>query len=245
VGLKQVPRVRLGTVSLGSRPVVAAVCSDGEILSPDPAALSGAEVLELRVDRFTKTTPRYTTEMTERALATGRGVLVTVRAEAEGGERPLGVDARRDLYRAASAAHAFDLEIASSGLWESVKGIEGAATRLLIGSFHDFVKTPSREDLEEIWTRGCERGANVVKIACRISDADELRRLAAFTLDHAADGIITLGMGDWGPFSRLLLPGLGSLLSYGFVASAVAPGQLSVGELAREFDRWYPRMSAS
>ena len=83
-------------------------------------------------------------------------------------------------------------------------------------------------------------GADLVKIACSLGGMDDFRVLMAFTADHAAEGVITVGMGEWGPLSRLTSPALGSLLSYGFTGEETAPGQLSVQDLASEFERLYP-----
>jgi 3-dehydroquinate dehydratase-1 len=47
-------------------------------------------------------------------------------------------------------------------------------------------------------------------------------------------------MGDFGKISRVMAPVFGSLFTYGFLHSSVAPGQLPVAKLVEELALYYP-----
>ena len=94
-----------------------------------------------------------------------------------------------------------------------------------IVSFHDFDYTPDTPGLEDILERAQAAGADIVKIAVHCNDLDDLRRLAAFTIAHADQPLITIGMGPHGAVSRMLFPALGSLITYAYVGTPSAPGR--------------------
>jgi 3-dehydroquinate dehydratase-1 len=67
-----------------------------------------------------------------------------------------------------------------------------------------------------------------------------VQTLLAATLAQRTAGVVTLGMGPWGPLTRVVLPAAGSLLTYGSVGRPTAPGQVSVAELRGLFDSLLP-----
>jgi 3-dehydroquinate dehydratase-1 len=67
-----------------------------------------------------------------------------------------------------------------------------------------------------------------------------VQTLLAVTLARRTTGLVTLGMGPYGPLTRIVLPAAGSLLTYGSVGRPTAPGQLSVAEIRRLFDSLLP-----
>jgi len=200
-----------------------------------------AHVVELRVDRFDRTTPEQVAGCVAMVRTAEKGVLLTVRSRDEGGEAVFDDDRRFELFSADHGADAYDLEIRSRDLWPRLRGLADQNGACLIGSFHDFAGTPPDEMLDTLCDEAYALGADICKIAWTPRGRHDLSRFLAFTARWKDRGIVTLGMGHWGPLSRLAAPAVGSLLSYGFVGEAVAPGQLSVEELKRQFDTWYPK----
>ena len=163
--------------------------------------------------------------------AAGLPVLLTLRHAAEGGAWT-GSNARRlSLYRRAQDfIDGVDVEIQQEAVRPAVAALNGTA---VIGSFHDFAGAPADATLDVLIRRGVDAGAQIVKIACRIDDEDTLKRLEGLPSRHPDVNLAVVGMGAWGPASRVRLPRAGSCLTYGFLDQSVAPGQVSAADLRR------------
>jgi 3-dehydroquinate dehydratase-1 len=229
----------LGGVALGAAPVVVAAGGEADVDALVRAA--GAHVLELRADLFTAPSPETLVPALRRLAATGKPVLLTVRAAREGGGAALDDDRRAALYAAGlPLVQAVDVEIASTDLARALVPRARAAGVLVLLSAHDFAATPPREVLDARIDAAFAAGADVAKLATHTATAADLQVLLAVTLAARARGVATLGMGPLGPLSRVVLPAAGSLLTYAAAGAPTAPGQLPVGELAPLLARLYP-----
>src|SRR5262245_31684974 len=102
-------RVTIGSLVLGARPLVVAAGGEAEVAAL--ATADGADLLELRADLFADPQPGRVVRALEQLRASGRPVILTVRAATEGG-RPLPDDRRQALYTAGLAhVDAIDVEI--------------------------------------------------------------------------------------------------------------------------------------
>ncbi len=108
----------------------------------------------------------------------------------------------------------------------------GTKCKLII-SYHNFDLTPSRSDLDSIISECRGRGADIVKIACKVNSPADNSTL--MSLYGEGDGIVAFGMGTLGQISRLASLGCGAKFTY--VASdygdGTAPGQLTVSRMRR------------
>ena len=98
----------------------------------------------------------------------------------------------------------------------------------VIGSFHDFEKTPPQNAFPGLMRQAEELDVDIIKIAAHCASQADLRLLAQVLLDHSDKNLIMLGMGPVGAPSRFLFPALGSLLTYTFLGVPTAPGQFSL-----------------
>lgn len=228
----------IGPVALGARPRI--VAAGGEDDVDALRAATDADLVELRADLFAAPSPETIVAALTRVRAAGRPVILTVRAEREGG-RAMPEAMRAAIYAAGIAhADAVDVEIASEALARDVVAQARAAGRLVILSAHDFAATPPRERLAALVDDGFARGADVVKLATHVETPDALRTLVDVTLATRERGVVTLGMGPFGPLSRVVLPAAGSLLTFAAAGRPTAPGQLPVTELAALQHRLWP-----
>ncbi len=228
----------IGGLPLGSRPLV--VAAGGEAELAQLAAAEGADVVEVRADLFEDPQPDTLVAALLRLRAAGRPILLTVRAEAEGG-RPWSDDRRAALYAAALPhVQAIDIEIASRDLAADLAPGARAAGCLVVLSAHDFRTTPARDALLALVDRAHALGADLPKLAAHADTAADLRTLLDVTIAARDAGVVTLGMGPFGPLSRLVLPAAGSLLTYGSVGRPTAPGQVPVADLAGWLARLLP-----
>ena len=178
------------------------------------------------------------------AQSAGRPVLLTIRAAREGGAwKGTEADRRALMLEGLGSVAAVDLEIGTKTPEPVVQAAHAAGVQV-VGSFHDFKRTPSLAALQAVERRGRDMGADVVKIATQVRSAADLARLMA--LPALAQGpIAVLGMGTRGAISRVALPCAGSCLTYGALDIATASGQLTCRELAKELARFVGRVGAN
>lgn len=166
-------------------------------------------------------------------------ILFTFRTKEQGGEKEIDMDTYTALNIAVAQSgnvDAIDVEI-FSGDDVVAKNIEAihAAGKVVVGSNHDFHKTPSQADLIYRLRKMQDMGADIPKIAVMPqSKADVLTLLSAteeMTRCYADRPIITMSMSATGVISRLSGEVFGSSMTFGMVGKASAPGQIPVEQL--------------
>jgi 3-dehydroquinate dehydratase I len=145
-------------------------------------------------------------------------------------------DKRRELLLASieEGASFVDVEI-DSGEKHRESIVEKARLKgcKVIVSFHDYEKTPEREELLGIVARCFEFGADVAKIACRVNSVKDTARLIGL-LDSPTP-VVVIGMGPEGGITRVIAPLLGSPFTYGAIEKGreVVDGQLDYSAIER------------
>ncbi|MDA8174576.1 MAG: type I 3-dehydroquinate dehydratase [Nitrospiraceae bacterium] len=217
---------------MGQRPAVAATIS-GRVDVP-AGLLDEIDLFEVRIDMLpedARADARGFIDGLKRRY--GKPVLATIRSTDEGGAVRIEDEDRYRLFEeVAPVADCMDVEISSGKLLARVNELCKKKGRLLIASFHDFVQTPSDNELRKILRAGLHASADIVKIAAKAQSREDLSRLIAFTIANRDKGLITISMGEIGLISRIVNPMIGSLITYAFIANAAAPGQLPVYEVA-------------
>lgn len=245
--------VRLRQVTLGSGPakIAAPLCATtpADLLrEADAVVAAGADVAEWRIDYLLAarglTTPPDDLVTVLAGLRERLGdipLLATVRTAAEGGEvslrdAELGVVVRALIEAAGDGAghDAVDVELARGEV------LPDAVTRahelgvVVIASAHHFDRTPPRAEMLAELTRMAEAGADVAKLAVMAHDPMDVLELLAATHEatqRLAVPVITMAMGPDGVVSRLAGEVFGSVLTFGAVTRASAPGQVDVARL--------------
>lgn len=232
--------LQLGTISLGAVPRVVLALSDGVPMDEVKAALDqGADMVELRADLFSSTDSGYVLEEFRRYE--GIPVLGTIRSKGEGGEWNAAEYERAALYKAILPyCDAIDIELSSEEILDEVIHAARHAGQLIIGSYHNFEKTPELIELEAIHRHGSKAGVDIVKAAAHCRNRLDLHTLARFALDHATRDVIVIGMGAEANLSRIFFPALGSLMTYTFLGEPTAPGQLNCEATLEYLKAFYP-----
>jgi len=221
--------------------LVAVVSREDDISGLEASVLSEVDIFEVRADMSSDPSVSSIRPILRMARDRGKGVLLTVRSPREGGRATLSDDERHALFEALQEdCDAMDLEVESTGLWPSVSDLCRRQGSLLIGSYHDFTSTPDDRTMEIMMNQAFEQGSHIFKLACMAASQADVVRLLDFTRRNTQRGLVTLSMGAWGLMSRVVGPAFGSLLTYGFISNASAPGQLSVGELALRLRQFLP-----
>lgn len=171
----------------------------------------------------------------------GRPLLFTLRSEREGGGLSLRPEAYAELCIAVirtGLVDMVDVEAFTEGtaVSEIIKeaGLAGVA---VIASYHDFEKTPSKDELVQKLLKMGETGADVLKIAVMPHSKSDVITLLDATVtvkeQHPERPIVTISMGEDGLISRLTGEVFGSAMTFGSVGDRVsAPGQMDVRELS-------------
>ncbi len=187
-------------------------------------------LIELRIDLFSFLEIDHILQVIARYKP--YPVIATIRSQAEGGGFKGSETDRLQLFKKiVSHVQAIDIELSSKKILKEVVDIAHQKKKKVIISYHNFDDTPPRLHLNRIFKQAYSYGADRVKIATFIRNRSDLHTLTRFTLDHADQKIITLGMGEKGTLSRVFFPALGSLLTYAHTGQPTAPGQMSCSQM--------------
>ncbi len=222
----------IGPVSLGKIPRVVAIIDeflDNHRVAELPK--TGADILEMRFDLLGADIPAMCVYVDKIKKATNMPCIGTIRETPENGHR------RMDMFKAVIPfVDAIDIEIDAS---IARQVIAHASAKTVIVSEHDFEKTPDTAHLHGLADGAHDLGAHIVKIATTAHNRHDVSRLFAFA-SECKWPVVAIAMGEYGAISRVLAPVFGSLFTYGFLRSAVAPGQLPVSKLVEEMKLYYP-----
>jgi len=217
--------------------------TEGEILgSARKITETKADLVEWRVDWFDEIFDfERVQEVLEklREVVGERPILFTCRTSNEGGQISLTKEQYAKLNQYAIESGYIDLvDVEVFGYADVVEELVSYAHKhdvKVVGSNHDFNKTPAKE---EIIRRLCHMqvvGADIPKIAVMPqTEADVLTLLGAtkeMTVKYADRPIITMSMAGMGVVSRIAGEIFGSAVTFGAMHKASAPGQLEVQKL--------------
>lgn len=232
--------VRIGHIELGAIPRVAVALSDTDVRDDAKRVAPLVDVFELRIDRFARHQPDYVAQVVGVARGLSVPLLATVRDPREGGEASLSDAERLALFRVITPwVDAVDIEL-DAAIRPDVVALCQQAGKPVVVSMHDFAATPPQEALISAVRAAKAAGADVVKLATTVATRADAERLLDVLRAHRDAHLIVIGMGVEGLLSRVFFPLFGSLLTWGFLNTVGAPGQLPVAELIDELCRYAP-----
>jgi 3-dehydroquinate dehydratase-1 len=124
---------------------------------------------------------------------------------------------------------------------EILRNVKKYGLALMI-SHHDYKETPKEKALIRLARAAYAKKADVVKIATRVKDEDDIRALLRINERFAPKKFMTvMGMGPMGTLSRLVAPIFNACFLYGFIGTPTASGQLPFRELQERIRSLYPR----
>lgn len=170
-------------------------------------------------------------------------LLFTFRTKREGGEKDISPQGYLELNRTIAASGLIDLLDVELFLGDDLfqKLVNDAHEKgvKVIGSNHDFQKTPSKEELVHRLRKMQELGADISKVAVMPKDVGDVLTLLAATEEAATtlkQPVVTMSMGGKGVLSRVAGETFGSAMTFGSAGKASAPGQLDVKALKTILD---------
>jgi len=195
------------------------------------AALAGlADLFEIRADRV------LDLDLLALLRARTRPLILTCRCVSQGGSWP-DDDPRRRLTLLEGVKRGFDyVDVeADSGFYEVIGEKAG---RGLILSHHDITSTP--RDLDGLYARLCDMGADIVKIAVTpgsVADVGRLLECAARAARGGGPPLLALALGDMGAITRVAAGRYGAPFTFASpeAGAEAAPGQIPVAAMAGLF----------
>lgn len=105
-----------------------------------------------------------------------------------------------------------------------------SGTKVII-SYHNFLRTADREELESVMLACYEKGGEIAKITTLVNAPEDIRNL--LSLYDLPGKKVILGMGPQGRITRVMGPYLGAEFTFASTQEGgeTAPGQLSVKQL--------------
>lgn len=218
----------------------------------ESAAWAAADLLELRLDRFLArpaeggpgTGVQGASDWISRVSRdTGKPLLLTLRHPSESDSPDC--EPVEDRERAAlivallPLVQAIDVEVGAPYAGE-VAARARHSGRCVIGSWHDFRRTPPERLIYQKMRRAAGLGADIFKLACRVDKPGDALSILSFGRYFGND--LPLALAPMGPRSgpvRLAAPFFGSVLVYGSLGEKTAPGQPGVSDLRADLDRFY------
>lgn len=213
------------------------------------------DLAELRADHFTplfdetasvrerEALLHYILEESRRALS-GKPLLFTVRTKPEGGAVQLSPDAYEALLL--EAARSGLIDIVDMELFTAGARAETFTRRLqetgvkVIGSSHDFHRTPPADEMLERLLQMQALGMDISKLAVMPRCRQDVLNLLSVTCEMA-DGkgdrpFVTMSMGPLGMISRMCGALTGSAITFASAGTASAPGQIDAALMRQILD---------
>lgn len=218
-----------------------------------------ADIVEWRLDFYDKVQDIDAVIQTADLLQSILGkivLLLTFRTKKEGGEKKITFEEYKKLLVAiAESGKADMIDVEAFGGYDisrekrafCVDDPENEAVRSLIqelsknvcviGSYHDFAKTPSKEEIVQRLLFMDQLGVDIPKMAVMPHNGQNVLDLMQATLiakeKAGAKPMITMAMGDLGKVTRIAGMSFGSSVTFGCLKKASAPGQIEVGNLRK------------
>jgi len=161
-------------------------------------------------------------------------LLFTIRTSLEGGQAVIETEEYEVINRsviASGLADLVDVELSRGDdvMTRLVTYAHNAKTKI-VGSCHDFAKTPSKDAIVGTLCRMQALGADLAKYAvmpqCEQDVLTLLDATVTMKLIHTDTPVITMSMGHLGTLSRVCGTFSGSAVTFGTAGHASAPGQL-------------------
>lgn len=204
---------------------------------------SSADLVEWRADWFESVFEIEKVKVVAGELRKVLGelpLLFTFRTKAEGGETEITYEQYADiLYQVADTkiVDMVDVEIyIDVNVAELIAGLKEKEV-VVVGSNHDFLKTPPKDELIKRLCYMQKIGVDIPKIAVMPQNKNDVLTLLSATEEmsskHAKGPIITMSMAGLGAVSRVAGEMFGSAITFGAMQKASAPGQINVEELKK------------
>lgn len=191
-----------------------------------------ADWVEVRLDQIEPGDWPLAEDACRRLEAQGTTVLATIRLRSDGGSWHPDDEERVKRFKSVCQwASWIDVEVFSENARRIVDHAHSVGRKVVV-SYHNFDGTPALEELENIYSRAQELGADIVKVSTLANEPADHDTLIQFLANHRDGSLCVIGMGASAVSLRMYLPTIGSALAYAYLDQPGAPGQLDAERLS-------------
>lgn len=202
------------------------------------ARSSRINLIEVRLDTFPlKAIPEAVSLLRQVRTRSRIPLIATLRCAREGGGHLTKnmSNQERSQWLKASLPHAsyVDVEIKDAALARTITQAARRKKVRVIHSLHDFTPGLRLSSHAKFSALSRKAGGDIFKVAVTPRDNNEVEEFLRWGYQLPNPGKILIGMGRAGLMSRIIGFSFGSILTFGHLGTAAAPGQLSVRDLAQ------------
>lgn len=211
------------------------------------AVEQGAEVLEWRIDWFTKASQwEQVAQVLHRLQEICRDVILlcTFRSKPQGGEQEISQEAYLELLKKIAdsrKADLLDVEMPQLLQLSDVIQLLHESGQKVIASSHYFSHTPDTITMQQELMEMQQAGADIGKLAVMPHNPLDVLKLLEATAKikeaHPDYPLVTMAMGGLGAVSRISGQVFGSCMTFASVGKTSAPGQLPLEDVAGILDK--------
>jgi len=231
----------LANLEIGQKPLIAAVIPGEKFLKLAKRAKKiGADLFELRIDRFNNLKPNFLVKtINELKAKTKLPIIATIRHRKETDfskiKHYFTEEERLFLFHnLIPIVDGVDIELQAKKIISQVINFAKEKNKIVIVSYHNFQETPLNKKLESIVKEAKSSGADIAKLAVYAKNINDLARLMFFTYTCPIKPLISISLGKVGAISRIIAPIFGSCLTYAFVNEPKRYGQFELKDLVKE-----------
>lgn len=199
-----------------------------------------ADIIELRIDllqnRDLKSIIAIILKIKEN---TKKCVLATIRSLKEGGKHDFSKSEKLYIYKnIIPIIDYIDIELNSKYLYSLIPYAKKNKVKVII-SYHNFIFTPSINNLNKLVLSFKKTDGDILKIAVMPNTLNDVRKLLEFSVSKKNIKIITIAMGKLGMLSRVFFKVVGSLITFSSLNENTAPGQIKLKRIRELIDEFY------
>lgn len=216
------------------KPLIALPVSDKSFENIQLSALKGkVDLLEFRVDQFEDRDLDFIKNLGKKVREKNFGIILTIRLKEEGGA-DIPDEQRFSMFQyLIEIADIVDIEL-NSKINKKVIDLAKDNGKYALVSYHDFEKTPSKEEIQKIIDKGKDLKADIIKYAFKVNTIDDVGRILSITYQNQDKLLVAIGMGDLGKITRVAGFFFGSKITYTYTGKSFAPGQIELNTLIEE-----------
>lgn len=209
-------------LNFSAHPLTVGAITDENALTKN-FTLQDADVIELRLDSLGASAAVLDFAARHQPIIP---LLITARDPLEGGLNDLSFEERVErLHALLPFASAVDVEFVNAANYDPLLGQARSQGAKVVLSNHNFTGFDHLATIETL-TRAQAAKADVAKSAVTLKDPVDLTLFESLLADMGELPFSLMGMGPYGPVSRVLAAQRGSLLNYGYLGQEpTAPGQ--------------------
>lgn len=222
--------------------------TEDEILKQARAiAESSADLVEWRVDWYESAFDIEKVKLTLeelRKVLKDLPLLFTFRTKAEGGEKEIAYEQYEELLHQIADTKLVDMIDVEAYIDKDVAKLVAELKErevIVVGSNHDFYKTPSKEEIIRRLCHMQDIGADILKMAVMPQKQSDVATLMDATKEmvsgYAQHPVVTMSMSEMGIISRLEGQLFGSAVTFGALKKTSAPGQINVEKLKKGLEK--------